>query len=155
LVIGAVDRASSLSIRLCREILSYHLENPTVAGRISRHLNSDYPSHSYPITLPEARRIGLKVKPLQPVVNDLLLELNEVYSEMGQKALTDYDEHNYHNNEVANIVESRGLMVFFQIDKDWHYRKEERRWDAMNDQSNWRRVSREGGRVVERIFHIR
>jgi hypothetical protein len=155
LVIGAVDRASSLSIRLCREILSYHLRSPAVAARISRHLNSDYPSHSYPITLPEARRIGLKVETLEPMVNDLLLELNEVYSEMGQKALTDYDEHNYHNNEVANIVESRGLMVFFQIDKDWHYRKEERRWDAMNDQSNWRRVSRERGRVVESVFHIR
>ena len=155
LVIGAVDRASSLSIRLCREILSYHTRQAARAQRISRHLNSDYPSHSYPITLREAQRIGLKAEPLDPTVNDLLLELNEVYSEMGQKALTDYDEHNYHNNEIANIIESRDLMVFFQIDKDWHYRKEERRWDPMNDQSSWRRVAREGRRVVESVFHIR
>ncbi|MFC1642945.1 hypothetical protein ACFL5O_09735 [Myxococcota bacterium] len=155
LVIGAADRASSLSIRLCREILSYHTKSTATAEQISRHLNSDYPSHSYPITLREARRIGLKVQPLDLGINDLLLELNEVYSEMGQKALTDYDEHNYHNNEVANIVESRGLMVFFQIDKDWHYRKEERRWDPMNDQSSWRRVEQSGRRVIQSVFHIR
>jgi len=49
-------------------------------------------------------------------------------------------------------MESRDLMVFFQIDKDWHYRKEERRWDPMNDQSSWRRVAREGRRVVESVF---
>src|SRR5262249_24019553 len=34
LVIGAVDRSSSLSIRLCKEILSYHLKDPKKADRI-------------------------------------------------------------------------------------------------------------------------
>jgi hypothetical protein len=155
LVIGAVDRASSLSIRLCREILSYHLRDETKAERISRHLNADYPAHAYPITLREARRIGLKVKPLRPEVNDLLLELNGVYSEMGQKSLTDYDEHNYHNNEIANIIESRGIMLFFQIDKDWHYRKEERRWDTMNDRSAWHRVEKVGRQTKRSVFHVR
>lgn len=155
LVIGAADRASSLSIRLCREILGYHLRDERAAERISQHLNADYPSHNYPITLREAKRIGLKVRPLDPAVHDLLLELNGVYSEMGQKALTDYDEHNYHNNEVANIVESRGRMLFFQIDKDWHYRKEERRWDPMNDQSSWHKVERVGRTTKHSIFHVR
>jgi hypothetical protein len=74
---------------------------------------------------------------------------------MGQKALTDYDEHNYHNNEIANIVESHGQMLFFQIDKDWHYRKEERRWDPMNDQSSWRKVERVGRTIKHTVFHIR
>ena len=155
LVIGAVDRASSLSIRLCREILSYHLKDETRAERISRHLNSDYPSHAYPITLREAKRIGLNAHALRPEVNDLLLELNEVYSEMGQKALTDYDKEHYHNNEIANIVESRSMLVFYQIDKDWHYRKEERRWDTMNDQSCWHRVERTGKQIRRTVFHIR
>jgi hypothetical protein len=155
LVVGAVDRVSSLSIRLCREILSYHLTDAAEAERISQHLNSDYPSHNYPITLREARRIGLHVQPLEGDVNDLLLELNAVYSEMGQKAVTDRDEHNYHNNEIANIVESRGKLVYFQIDKDWHYRKEERRWDPMNDKSSWRKVERAGRTQKETVLHIR
>ncbi len=155
LVLGAVDRSSSLSIRLCREILAFHMKDRRSAHRIAEHLNADYPSHSYPITMREATQVGLNIKPLKPEVHDLLLSLNEVYSEMGQKALTDYDELNYHNNEIANIVEGRGKMVYFQIDKDWHYRKEERRWDPMHDQSAWHRVERVKGAIRHSVFHIR
>ena len=155
LVLGAVDRSSSLSIRLCQEILGYHMKDPRAARKIAEHLNADYPSHNYPITMKEAQRIGLNIKPLDPTVHELLLALNEVYSEMGQKAVTDYDELNYHNNEIANIVEGRGKMVYFQIDKDWYYRKEERRWDPMHDKSAWHRVERVGRTTRHSVFHIR
>jgi hypothetical protein len=155
LVVGAVDRASSLSIRLCREILSYHTESSEAADRISNSLNSAYPSHDYPITLREAQRLGLNATALDGDVNDLLLELNAVYSEMGQKSVTDFDEHNYHNNEIASVIERRGSMVFYQMEKDWHYRKEERRWTALNDNSAWTRVERVGAKVQRTVFHIR
>lgn len=155
LVLGAVDRSSSLSIRLCEEILGSHMTDRRAVRRIAEHLNADYPSHNYPIVLGEAQRIGLNVKPLEASVHELLLELNEVYSEMGQKALTDYDELNYHNNEIANIIEGRGKLVYFQIDKDWHYRKEERRWDPMHDRSAWHRVERVGRATRHSVFHIR
>src|ERR1043166_8095244 len=61
LVIGALDRASSLSLQLCREILGYHMKDKAKADRISRQLNSSYPAHQYPITSREARRLGLDV----------------------------------------------------------------------------------------------
>jgi hypothetical protein len=155
LVIGAVDRASSLSIMLCKEILSYHLADQTKADQISRNLNSSYPSHDYPITIREAQRVGLNVVPLDRIINDLLIELNEAYSEMGQPAVTDFDEHNQHNNEILNILESADIQVYFQNDKDWHYRKEERRWTVLNDQSSWRKMERVGDEVRATIFHIR
>jgi hypothetical protein len=155
LVIGAVDRSSSLSIRLCNEILSYHMKDKKKAERISRALNADYPWHSYPITIKEAQRIGLNATLLPQEINDMLLELHEVYSEMGQRALTDFDERNYHDNEILNIIEGRGLQFFYQSDKDWHYRAEERRWISMNDNSSWRRVEKKGGQIVQRVFHIR
>ncbi|HVZ37323.1 MAG TPA: hypothetical protein VG963_33105, partial [Polyangiaceae bacterium] len=155
LVVGAVDRASSLSIRLCREILSYHTRDLETAERISQVLNAAYPSHDYPITLREAERIGLNVHALEPELNDLLLELHGVYSEMGQKAVTDFDEHNYHNNEIASIIERSGVMFHYQMEKDWHYRKEERRWTALNDNSCWTRVERLRGKMEKTIFHIR
>ena len=85
LVVGAVDRASALSTRLCVDILSYHLKDAKKAEEISTMLNAGYPSHSYPITLWEAGRIGLKAEPLAEPVNHMLLELNEIYSEMGQR----------------------------------------------------------------------
>jgi len=155
LVIGAVDRSSALSTKLCVEILSYHLKDQKKAQRISNFLNSEYPSHSYPITYREARRIGLKAEPLSEEVNQLLFELNEIYTEMGQRASVDFDERNSHNNSILNIIEGKGLQIFYQNDKDWHYRTEERRWVALNDKSCWRKAETVKGKTVVSILHVR
>ena len=155
LVVGALDRASSLSLKVCQEILGYHMKDSRKAQRISRQLNYDYPAHQYPISSREARRLGLTVRELDPRLDDLLQQLNLVYSEMGQRAITDYDEENHHDNEITNILERKGLQVFYQVEKDWHYRKEERRWVPMNDVSAWYRCRRKNGRVQKAKFHIR
>src|SRR5215472_6738414 len=152
LVIGAVDRSSALSTKLCEEILSYHMRDKKKAKRISQTLNSSYPSHSYPITIREAKRIGLNVEPLKEDVNGLLLELN---SEMGQKASVDFDERNSHDNSILNILEGRDLQILYRVDKDWHYRAEERRWVALNDRSAWRKVELVKGRETVSTFHVR
>lgn len=156
LVIGAVDRSSSLSIQLCKEILSYHMADEERADAIASHLNAGYPSHVYPVTLKEAERIGLNAVPLDEKINEQLIRLNELYSEMGQRALTDFDEANYHNNEILNIIEGPGSQLYYQIDKDWHYRSEERRWVGLNDESSWRKTQLgDDGRVHHSVFHIR
>ena len=155
LVIGALDRASSLSLMLCREILGYHMKDRRKADRIARQLNSSYPAHQYPITSREAQRLGLKVQAIPAPLEGLLQELNLLYSEMGQRAITDYDEENHHDNEITNILEGKGMQVFYQVEKDWHYRKEERRWVSINDVSYWYRCSVREGRVVKEKFHIR
>jgi hypothetical protein len=154
LVIGAVDRAESLSVMLCRELLAYHISDEAKAHEIAATLNSKYPSHSYPILLGEAVKIGLKAAPLASDVNALLLELNRLYSEMGQKATTDFDEIRAHGNEILNILEGSELQVFYQHDKDWFYRSEERRWITMNDESSWRRIERVRGRLHRSIMHV-
>ncbi len=155
LVVGAVDRSSALSTKLCLEILSYHMKDSRKAKKISDVLNSGYPSHSYPITLREAKRIGLHAAPLKDDVNRLLFELNEIYAEMGQRASTDFDEKNSHDNSILNIIEGRGLQIFFQNDKDWHYRTEERRWVSLNVKSTWRKTEMVGGKQTVSVFHVR
>ena len=155
LVIGALDRSSSLSMRICQELLAYHVTSRSKATRISRALNYDYPSHSYPITAQEARRLGLNVHDLNPAVDASLRELNHLYAEMANPLLTDYDTMNYHNAEVCNILEIVGRQVFYQVDKDWHYRKEERRWVPMNDQSGWYLCTRKTGQWKPEKFFIR
>ncbi len=155
LVFGAIDRASSLSLKLCEEILSYHVGDAKERARISRTLNSDYPSHSYPITLREAKRIGLKVEPMEESLTDLLTQINTHYSEMGQRALTDYDELNYHDHEVQTIIEGRGVQFTYQNNKDWHYRQEERRWVPLNDQSAWNRHLLVDNKTKSSTFHVR
>jgi hypothetical protein len=155
LVIGAVDRSSALSTRICEEILSYHIEDKDKARQISNVLNSGYPSHSYPITLREAKRIGLNVEAMDEQVNAMLFELNEIYSEMGQSASTDFDEKNSHDNSILNILETDGVLIYFQLDKDWHYRSEERRWVALNEKSSWRKAERVKGSTVISQLHVR
>ena len=154
LVIGAVDRAESLSIMICKEMLGRHITDEAVAERIAQTLNSKYPSHNYPILLEEAKKIGLNVEHMPGKVNDLLLDLNELYIEMGQKATTDFDEHRAHSNEIVNIWEAPQVQVYYQQDKDWFYRAEERRWITMNDLSGWRRVTRVRGEILKESLHI-
>ncbi|MEW9094063.1 MAG: ATP-dependent Clp protease proteolytic subunit [Clostridiaceae bacterium] len=154
LVIGALDRSSSLSIKICKEILSYHMNDREECNRISNHLNGDYPSHGYPITSREAKSIGLNITNLREDINNLLLELNKCYSEMAQRALTDYDEYNYHDNEILNILEASDIQLFYQNDKDWNYIKDERRWQVLNDESSWRKSEVVDGKVIRDIFYI-
>ena len=154
LVIGAVDRAESLSIMLCKELLSHHIDQEATADPIATALNSKYPSHNYPILFEEARKIGLDVAHMPPNINTLLLELNQRYSEMGQKATTDFDEFHTHSNEILNIWESTDQQVYFQQDKDWFYRAEERRWITMNDKSGWHRIERTKGKTRKAVLHI-
>src|SRR5436190_955568 len=103
LVLGALDRSSSLSMRICQELLSYHVTSRAKALKISMALNHDYPSHSYPITIREARKLGLNVKDLDETADGLLRDLNHAYSEMAHAKITDYDTFNYHNHEICNI----------------------------------------------------
>ncbi len=154
LVIGAVDRAESLSIMLCKELLAYHIKDESTAEKIAGTLNSKYPSHGYPILFEEAHRIGLRVNKLTPEINSLLLELNELYSQMGQRATTDFDDTHAHSNEILNIWESAGVLVHYQQDKDWFYRTEERRWISLNDNSSWRRMAKVGNKVQKSILYI-
>ena len=154
LVIGAVDRASSLSNKITTEILSYHMTDKVEAERISNFLNSEYPSHSFPITYKEAKSLGLNVEILDPEINDLLLKLNEHYSEMAQMAYTDYDEENYHDNEILKVIEGSGIQLYYQKDKDWHYRPDEKRWIPMNDESSWRKIDKSNKSKEPEAFYI-
>jgi hypothetical protein len=125
------------------------------AREISNTLNSGYPSHGYPITLREAKRIGLNVEPMDDSVNSMLFELNEIYSEMGQSASTDFDEKSSHDNSIVNILESSAMLIYYQLDKDWHYRSEERRWVALNEKSSWRKAEIVAGKVAISQLHVR
>ena len=74
---------------------------------------------------------------------------------MGERIITDYDEANHHDNEITNVLEGKGLQVLYRVEKDWHYRKEERRWVPMNDLSSWFRCRITDGRITRTRFHIR
>ena len=155
LVFGAVDRASSLSLKICSEILRYHCDDEVKIKAISEKLNSGYPSHEYPILLREAIEIGLNVEKMDNQLNDMLQNLSSLYAEMGQRTFTDFDENNYHNNNIANIIEMTGCQMYYQVDKDWFYRKEEQKWIILNDESSWyKNEFDEDDEIKKSIYYI-
>ena len=154
LVIGAVDRAESLSIMLCKDILSHHITDENKALQIATILNSKYPSHGYPILLKEAQSIGLNASLMSKEAHLLLLKLNGFYSEMGQRATTDFDDLNSHGNEILNILETNNIQIYYQQDKDWFYRAEERRWITMNENSSWLKSEQIKNKITKSIFHV-
>ncbi len=87
-------------------------------------------------------------------INALLLELNEQYSEMGQKATTDFNEIRAHSNEILNIWETKDMQIYFQEDKDWFYRVEERRWITLNANSTWLQIEQINGKKQKSVLHI-
>ena len=155
LVIGAIDRMDSLSVKLCEEILSFHMKDPKRIKRIAHALNNDFPSHGYPILMREAKRLGLNVTALDRAIEADLIELHELYSEMSKRHRTDHDEHNHHDSEIISIQETAGAMVYYLVDKDWHWRESDRTWIFTNDQSKWRQRERVGGKMVDTELHIR
>ena len=72
--------------------------------------------------------------------------IRDYLAEVGEAALSSVG---------ANQLEGRGIQIFYQNDKDWHYRKEERRWVSLNDQSSWRRFEKKGRKTESSILHIR
>ena len=104
--------------------------------------------------LKNAKEIGLHATELEPELQHKLLMLNEYYSEMGQRAFTDYDQTKYHTNEILNIIEVEGLQLFYQQDKDMFFREQDRRWLPMNDNSSWRKCEMVGGKMKSSTFHI-
>jgi hypothetical protein len=138
LVIGAIDRSMSLSMKVCMEALAYHATDMEEAERICRSLNYDYPAHSYPITSQEALRMGLTVERASTRIDDLLSALNLAYSDMAQSAITDIDPANYQDNTIVSVVETGGCQIYWQNDRLQNYIAAERRWQTLNNRSSWR-----------------
>lgn len=155
LVFGAVDRSSSLSLKICSEILRYHMEDEEKILQISTKLNNDYPSHDYPILLREAKEIGLNVFAMDRFLAELLQELMFVYAQMCDRKYTDYDENSYHDSSILNIIEKSDTQIYYQTDKDWYYRQDERRWCSMNDESSWLKNTLKNDKIENTILHLR
>ncbi len=155
LVIGALDRSSSLSIRICQELLSYHMPNGKRAEKISRQLNSSYPSHSYPITAREARKLGLSVRDLGAREGDLLRRTERPLLAHGQP---DPDRLRPGKpSQPRDLQHPRDPRPGRSTTRSTRTAlpQGERRWIATNDKSGWQRVTYQNKRWTPETFYIR
>ena len=153
LVFGAVDRIRSLSIRLTKEILNYHMKDERKASIISDYLNSGYPSHEYPITYNEAKRIGLPVEKLASKLEKHLIDLNNLYAEMVHP-VSKYTYSERHERWIGTVIERSGEQFYYLRDTKFEFQHYTKRWQLKSDESGWRRVvfDEEGEMVTTRIY---
>jgi hypothetical protein len=155
LVIGAVDRANSLSLKLCESLMSFHISNALQRVKIAKTLTMEYPAHGYPIMLSEARKIGIPVKEMKPDIEKILSALQGCYVEAGKLNRVDLDQNHHHDNEITTITERKGKIALLRLNRDWNYRTEERRWQPMNtSMDGWYTIELSKGLTTENPLHI-
>jgi hypothetical protein len=138
LVIGAVDRAASLSLRICDSLLAYHEPNAARREAVANGLVSGFPSHGYPILLPEAQRIGIKAVPMDPALDRVLTALYRCHVHVGSTRRTDVDERRHHERSIPALLEAQGRVVFYGIDADWVLDGDGPKWRDINADNGWR-----------------
>ncbi len=154
LVIGAVDRANSLSLKLCESLLAYHMKDPALRKKIATALTGAYPAHNYPILFQEAKETGIPVIQMEPDLENILATLQQFYVEAGELKRIDQDQDHHHDHEIPTLAERIGRMVLFRNDHDWYYRSEERRWLPMHKRDSWYKAELKKGTTVESVLHI-
>ena len=141
LVFGSVDRNSSLSKKICHEILGYHIKDKKLIESITNRLNDDYPAHGYPITDREAKKLGLPVTRLSNEALNIMNELQLLYGSLCTDQITDFDKFNYHDNSILSVVESDGIQTSYFRNYDREYLETEKRYIIINDLSGWSKTS--------------
>ncbi|MDD5674112.1 MAG: hypothetical protein PHC61_08120 [Chitinivibrionales bacterium] len=154
LVIGAVDRANSLSLKLCDALMSFHISDAKVRQKIAETLTMAYPTHAYPILLQETKAIGIPAKAMAPELENILSALLEYYYEAGKFKRTDRDKDYHHDDEIAAFIERTGKIAYFRLDRDWYYRPEEKRWTSMHVNNGWYLADLIKNKVVEKPLNI-
>jgi hypothetical protein len=153
-VIGELDRSDALSLQIGSDLLGLHMRDSRKAGRICRALCLGYPSHTYPIGLREARRLGLNAKPLAANLESLLSELGEIYGRMTEHVRHYRDENHGHSMYVTSIQERIGMRIHETDEAEMTFRPELRRWDTWGERETRHEARRVGSRWVEELFAV-
>lgn len=154
LVFGAVERANTLSLEICEELLSFHMNDKDKIWSICNKLNGDYPAHGYPISLKQAKKLGLSVEKIDTDIHDNLIELNSIYSEMSERKKTYYNFDRYHQSEVLTIVETMKKQLYYALDEDVYINREKKTSHILNDKSGWIKKEIKNEHLLDSHFYI-
>jgi hypothetical protein len=77
---------------------------------------------------------------LSAIDTSITHELSPIENKYNNKVSVSQNELNHHDNGIIKVMEVQGKQIFYQIEKDWHYLAEERRYISLNEESSWREV---------------
>jgi len=140
--LGSMERMSTLSETLCRDLLS--LRNQQLPkdkiGTLINRLNRDYPSHGYPITRQIAKNLELPILETSERVDNLLWKYMSVIRIFTEQVRTDFNDSYFHTETYLTSIESVGRRVAVRramerrldpIIKGWTTLREEFKWESI------------------------
>lgn len=141
--LGAITRSTNLSEMLCSDIMELQNEPPSVGQKrtIIKQLNTNYPSHSYPIPRHKAKELGLRVAYTEGTLDALLGALLEQYVAITKPTQSYPRQTAIHTESVNTIIESADLRFSLHhtlqkrlnpIVKDWLTLQDEMSWVVVN-----------------------
>lgn len=141
---GNIVRTSSLSERLCRQLLDLRQTPPdeTSTSTLINMLNHELPAHGYPITRDIAKNLGLPVVNASPKCDALLWQYINLNRAITEEVYTDISDSHQHKETILNIIESVGRRLAVRnsfdrrldpIVKGWITLKDIYKWEAVHD----------------------
>lgn len=128
LLLGAIQRAFSLSKRLTTSILKTHLSDEKQIDTIVNTLNDEFPTHSYPVLPEDLQQMGLKTVSMAPELNRLCTDLLDFY-----RIYADGSNRVDGNKKVSwtrqSIIESTGFRTWYYSEGTY----------MLNDKNEWKR----------------
>ncbi len=138
--LGAMERSKNLSEMICMDILSLPRKTPYTAEvrkQIVENLNTQYPSHGYPIPRHKAKELGMNVTYTQQETNDILWNLINTYRYMTEPARTDLADSLFHTEQVFKVIESVDSRLALNNTLERRLDPIIKGWTTLKDEIKW------------------
>jgi hypothetical protein len=141
--LGAITRSTNLSEMLCNDIMDLRYKKPALdfKKQIIKKLNSQYPSHSYPIPRHKARELGLNIKYSDTELDDLLGSLLNISVHLTKPVNTYLDNTEIHAESISTIIESTNLRFYLSHSFQKWFDTASKNWLTLKDEYHWMRVA--------------
>jgi len=108
IALGAMKRSSKLSEMICKDILCLRKNKlpEETTNSLIRKLNHDYPAHGYPITINNAKNLGLNISESDEELSGYLSEFLHIKRMAAQEKSTKFTDNIYHRERYETAIES-------------------------------------------------
>lgn len=137
--LGAMERSSSLSEMLCRDILDLKTNKlpSDMVDSLVHKLNREYPAHGYPINRIKARELGLRILDTDKDLDDLLFDAQNLYRFLSDSVRTDINDTFYHLENYITMMETIGFRTFNKAIWERKIDPVIKNWTVVKDETKW------------------
>lgn len=145
----AMVRAADLAERICDHNLGYHMRSARRRRDIARHLIGDYPAHTYPIMLGEARAIGIQAKAMPADIEAALTTVLLFHRRHCLLIRNEFSPLRHHDTRPHAVIATSRTTVTAITLGDWERADLEGAWRERTGRHGWFELNEDG--AMQRI----